>query len=70
MFQWLGKILIYMGLFLIVGGFLFLIGGKLGIGHLPGDFVFKRGNFSFYFPLMTCIILSLIFTAILWLIRK
>jgi len=40
------------------------------IGRLPGDIVVKRENFSFYFPLMTSILLSLLLSLVLWLVRK
>lgn len=70
MFQSFGKILIFTGIVLIVVGVLFMLGGKFGIGHLPGDIIYRKGNFTFYFPLMTSIILSLIFTIILWLLRR
>ncbi|SNX52660.1 DUF2905 domain-containing protein [Thermoanaerobacterium sp. RBIITD] len=70
MFQSFGKILIFTGIVLIVVGVLFMFGGKFGIGHLPGDIIYRKGNFTFYFPLMTSIILSLIFTIILWLLRR
>jgi hypothetical protein len=39
------------------------------IGKLPGDIVIERGNFRFYFPLATCIVLSVLLTAIMWLVR-
>ena len=47
-------------LFIILGG-IFLIAGKIpGIGKLPGDIIIKKENFSFYFPLTTCILISMI----------
>lgn len=39
------------------------------LGKLPGDIAIERGNFRFYFPLMTCILLSVLLTAIMWLVR-
>ncbi|KPJ50774.1 MAG: hypothetical protein AMJ41_00865 [candidate division Zixibacteria bacterium DG_27] len=60
-------------LFLIVGGIIFLLGlllsfsGKIPyLGQLPGDILVKKKNFSFYFPLTTCIILSIVLTALLY----
>ncbi len=41
-----------------------------GIGHLPGDIHVEREGFSFHFPLMTCLIASLILSAIVWLLRR
>ncbi len=66
----LGKILIIIGALLIVVGVLVLIGGKLGLGRLPGDIVFKKGNFTFYFPLMTGIIISVILTILFNIITR
>lgn len=70
MFQEFGKALIGIGVVLAIIGIILLLGGKFGIGHLPGDIILKRGNFTFYFPLMTSIIISLVLTFILWLFRK
>ncbi|MEQ9620170.1 MAG: DUF2905 domain-containing protein [Deltaproteobacteria bacterium] len=61
-----GKIIIIVGLFITIIGALILFAPKIPfIGRLPGDFYFKRGNFSFYFPLATSIILSVILTLVL-----
>jgi hypothetical protein len=45
-------------------------GNRIGLGRLPGDISWRRGNFGFYFPLMTSIILSVLLTLILWLVRR
>ena len=69
----LGKLLILIGAFLLVLGLAFTFGERfffLRIGRLPGDMVFRRGNFTFYFPLVTSIVLSLILTALFWLLRR
>lgn len=60
----LGKLLIGFGVVLIVvGGLLMLVGGKIPwIGRLPGDLYIRRGDWSFYFPITTSILLSLILT--------
>lgn len=64
--QGLGKLFILMGmLLLVIGGVMLLIGKIPGIGRLPGDIYFQRGNFTFYFPLVTCILLSLLLTLLL-----
>ncbi len=62
-----GKTLIVIGLILAAIGVLFAFGTKLPwrIGRLPGDIVYRRGNSTFYFPLITCLILSLILTLLL-----
>lgn len=62
----MGRLLIAFGILaLIVGGLLLLVGKIPGIGRLPGDIYIQRGNFSFYFPVVTSIILSIILSLIL-----
>lgn len=71
MWDSLGKMLLFFGIFLAVTGGLMLLGGKLfGLGRLPGDIYIHRENFSFYFPVVTSIVLSLLLTIILNLIRR
>lgn len=61
----------FFGIFLVLIGGLLLLGGRLfGLGRLPGDIFLQRGNFSFYFPVVTCIVLSILLTIILNLIRR
>ena len=65
-FQNLGKFVIFVGVFLVIFGLLLTFSNKIPfIGKLPGDFVFKRDNFSIYFPLATSIILSVVLTLVL-----
>jgi uncharacterized protein YybS (DUF2232 family) len=67
----LGKLLFITGLVLAVVGLLLWTGvGKGWLGKLPGDINYTKGNFGFHFPLVTCILLSLLLTFILWLFRK
>ena len=67
----LGKMLILLGVLIIVIGLLLLIGEKIPwIGKLPGDIIIKKEKFSFYFPITTCIIISIILTFFFWLFRK
>jgi hypothetical protein len=67
----LGKMLILLGVLIIVIGFLLLIGEKIPwIGKLPGDIIIRKEKFSFYFPITTCIIISIILTFFFWLFRK
>ncbi len=67
----IGKIIIFIGLLLVVIGFIFMLGSKLPyIGKLPGDMAIERKNYSFYFPVTTCIIISIILSFILWLFNK
>ena len=69
----LGKFLILIGGLLVVVGLLLTIGDPfpfLRLGRLPGDFVYRRGNFTFYFPLVTSILLSLLLTVLFWLFGR
>jgi uncharacterized protein YybS (DUF2232 family) len=67
----LGKYLFILGLVLAAVGLLLWAGvGKGWLGRLPGDIHYTRGNFSFHFPLVTCLLLSLLLTLLLWLFRK
>ncbi|GFO68328.1 hypothetical protein GMLC_19070 [Geomonas limicola] len=67
----LGKSLIVIGLVIAAVGVLFNFAGKLPwLGRLPGDIYIKRENFTFYFPLATSIIVSVVLSFILWLFRK
>ena len=67
----IGKIIIFIGLLLVVIGFVWMVGNKLPfIGKLPGDIAIERKNYSFYFPVTTCIIISIILSFILWLFNK
>ncbi|UMZ74021.1 DUF2905 domain-containing protein [Natranaerofaba carboxydovora] len=72
MFDQLGRILTSLGvLFLIVGGALLLFNRISGIGRLPGDIFIQRGNFTFFFPITTAIIVSIILSLILnFVIRR
>lgn len=61
-----GKILIIIGVIFILAGLFFLAGGKLTfLGHLPGDIHFSKGNTEFFFPIVSCILVSAIGTIIL-----
>lgn len=66
----MGRWLIAIGLIFVAVGLLWPLITKLGLGNLPGDIRIERKGFSFYFPITTCIIVSLIIAAILWLFRK
>ncbi|HOO55650.1 MAG TPA: DUF2905 domain-containing protein [bacterium] len=60
-----GKIIILLGIILVVlGSAIYLMGKYLPSGRLPGDIHIVRGNFSFYFPVITCIIISIVLTVI------
>lgn len=67
----LGKLLVVIGLLFVAGGLVICTGiGKSWLGHLPGDIHYTRGNFNFYFPIVTCLFVSLLLTLIMWLFRK
>jgi hypothetical protein len=66
----MARFLIFLGLILLVAGLLWPYVAKLGLGRLPGDIVVTRGHTTFYFPIMTSIILSLVLSAVLWLIGR
>ena len=69
--QELGKVLFVIGLLLAAAGFfLWKLGGKLPFGRLPGDIAIQKGNFGFYFPITTCILISVILTLLMWLLRR
>ena len=66
-----GKLLIFLGLTLAAAGLLLTFAGKIPlIGKLPGDLRIEREHFTFYFPLGTCLLLSLLLTLIYWLFRR
>ena len=54
------KILIIIGIILLTIGVLYPYIKKLGLGQLPGDIIFKSGNSTFFFPIVTCIIISIV----------
>ena len=64
------RLLIVVGLALLVAGLFWPYLHRLPIGRLPGDFVFRRGGFTFYAPLMTGLIVSVIASLALWLFRR
>jgi len=66
-----GKILIILGLVIAIVGVLIVMGGKVPwIGRLPGDFTFRGERFTFYFPLATSILISVVLTLLFWFIGK
>lgn len=67
----LGRLLIIAGLGLVVVGLLITFGGRFfGLGKLPGDIVIRRSNFTFYFPVVTSIVLSILLTLVMWLFNR
>ena len=71
--QPIAKLLIAVGVVLVAAGVLLYFGGKvnfLGLGRLPGDIRVERDNFRFYFPLATCILISLVLSALMYLLSR
>lgn len=65
MFETFGKMVLVLGLFLVIIGGVMLFGGKLfGLGRLPGDIIIQKEDFSFYFPVVTCVVISILLTII------
>lgn len=66
-----GKMLVVLGLVIAAVGALMWSGvGRNWLGKLPGDINYTRGNFSFHFPIITCLLISVALTLLLWLFRK
>ena len=66
-----GKMLVFIGLLLVALGLLFSLVGKLPwLGNLPGDITIQRGRFTFYFPIATSILISVILSLVLYLFRR
>ena len=67
----MGKALVIMGLIIAgLGALLWWFGKIPGLGRLPGDILIKKGHFTFYFPMATCILLSIVLSIILALLRR
>ena len=64
------RLLIGLGLLIVLAGLSWPLLSRIGLGRLPGDIVIQRGNFSFYFPLATCIILSILLSLLLSIFRR
>jgi len=70
-FGFLGKMLILIGVFIILIGLFLFLGEKIPwVGRLPGDIIIRKKNFTFYFPIVTSIIISIILTLLFALFRK
>ena len=64
-----GKVLILAGIVLAAAGVLWLLGARLGLGRLPGDIVVRGERSTFYFPLATCVVLSVVLSLVMWLVQ-
>lgn len=66
----MSRTLIIIGLLLVAAGVLWPWLGKLGLGRLPGDFVVRREGFTFYAPIATGILISIVLSIVFWLLRR
>ena len=64
------KLLVTLGVILVVAGLLWPYLSRLGLGRLPGDITIEGEHGDFYFPIVTCIILSVVLSLLLWLFRR
>jgi hypothetical protein len=64
------RLLIGLGLAILVVGIMWPILSRIGLGRLPGDIMFQRGGAAFYFPLVTCIIISVVLSVLFWLFNR
>lgn len=67
-----GRLLIVFGAILVVAGVVVILAGKANIplGRLPGDISYRGKNTAFYFPIMTCIVISVILSLIMWIVNR
>jgi Protein of unknown function (DUF2905) len=66
----MSRFLIVLGLVILALGLLWPVLTRLGFGRLPGDIVIQRANFTFYFPLATCIVASVLLSVVFWLFNR
>jgi hypothetical protein len=64
------RALIVVGVLFVLAGLLWPWLGRLGLGRLPGDIVIARGGMSFYLPIVSCIVVSVLLSLVLWLINR
>ena len=65
-----GKMLILAGIVLVGAGVLWLLGARVGLGRLPGDIVIRGERSTFYFPLATCVVLSVVLSLLAWFVQR
>ena len=64
------RFLIALGLVILIVGIAWPLLSRIGLGRLPGDIVIQRGGTTFYFPLVTCLIVSIVLSALFWLFHR
>lgn len=68
--NYFAKLLIAVGIIAVIVGVLMLLNIKIPFGKLPGDIIIKKENFTFAFPIVTCIIASIVLSFVMWIISK
>jgi hypothetical protein len=66
----MSRFLVALGLVIMMAGLLWPYLAQLGLGRLPGDIVIERENMTFYFPLMTCVLVSVLFSLVFWVANR
>jgi hypothetical protein len=66
----MARVLIVLGLLLLLAGLLWPHLSQIGLGRLPGDIIIERKNMTLYFPLMTCLLLSVLLSLVLWVVNR
>jgi len=66
----MARFLIALGLVLLAAGLLWPYLSRLGLGRLPGDIIMQRENTTLYFPLMTCLVVSVVLSLVIWLVNR
>ena len=66
----MARFLIVLGLVILVAGLFWPYLSQIGLGRLPGDIVIERENMTFYFPLMTCLLLSVLLSLVFWVVNR
>jgi hypothetical protein len=66
----MARFLIVLGLVILAIGLLWPYLSQVGLGRLPGDIVIERENMTFYFPLMTCLLLSVLLSLVFWVVNR
>jgi len=64
------RFLIGVGLIILIAGIAWPLLSRIGLGRLPGDIIVQRGNTTFFFPLVTCLIISVVLSAVFWLFNR
>ena len=64
------RFLIGLGLMILLAGIAWPVLSRIGLGRLPGDIMIQRGGTNFYFPIVTCILISVVLSVLLWLFNR